>query len=135
MTTAYPYLRFSSTRQGRGDSTRRQSSWHEEVAKQEGWRLDYSLRLEDKGKSAYHGDHLKADLGRFLASINAGQVKPGSVLLFEEMDRLRAFGKNEKSGLFSAIFVIFSERSKPSRSEQILPSVRGHSHSGRPRAD
>jgi DNA invertase Pin-like site-specific DNA recombinase len=87
-TTAYPYLRYSSTRQGQGDSERRQSTWHEDVAKREGWELDYSFRLEDKGKSAFKGDHLKADLGRFLNAINTGHVKPGSVLMFEEMDRL-----------------------------------------------
>lgn len=85
---AYPYLRFSSTEQSKGDSTRRQSTWHVEIAQREGWILDTSLKLEDKGRSAFHGDHLKHDLGRFLSAINDGTVKPGSVLLFEELDRL-----------------------------------------------
>src|SRR5262249_28627614 len=75
-------------RQGEGDSFRRQSSWHEKVAQQEGWRLDYSLKLVDRGRSAFTGEHLKHDLGRFLQAINDDVVKPGSVLLVEEHDRL-----------------------------------------------
>jgi DNA invertase Pin-like site-specific DNA recombinase len=101
--TAYPYLRFSSNKQGKGDSTRRQSDWHEEVAKSEGWRLDYSFRLEDKGRSAFHGDRLKHDLGRFLAAINSGRIKPGSVLLFEEMDRLSRQKLSKAFALFIGI--------------------------------
>jgi hypothetical protein len=87
-TICYPYLRYSNTSQGKGDSTRRQTTWHEEIAKEEGWTLDNTFRMQDKGKSAFHGHHLKADLGEFLRAINDGRVRPGSVLAFEEMDRL-----------------------------------------------
>jgi DNA invertase Pin-like site-specific DNA recombinase len=87
-TLAYPYLRYSSARQKDGDSERRQGDWFAEVCKREGWQIDRSFPLEDKGKSAYHGEHLKANLGRFLEAVNAGRVPRGSVLLVEELDRL-----------------------------------------------
>jgi DNA invertase Pin-like site-specific DNA recombinase len=87
-TLAYPYLRYSSGRQGQGDSERRQGEWFAEVCKREGWQIDRSFVLEDRGKSAFKGDHLKADLGRFLEAVNAGRIPRGSVLLVEELDRL-----------------------------------------------
>jgi DNA invertase Pin-like site-specific DNA recombinase len=88
-TTAYPYLRFSSDRQAKGDSRRRQSKWHEEEANRYGWVLDRtSFKLKDEGRSAFTGENVKHDLGEFLAAVNGGSVKRGSVLLFEEMDRL-----------------------------------------------
>jgi DNA invertase Pin-like site-specific DNA recombinase len=105
MRVAYPYLRYSDSKQAKGDSARRQSSWHEETAKREGWTLDYSLKLEDKGRSAYHGDHLKYDLGRFLAHVNDGTVKSGSVLLFEELDRLSRQDLGKAFPLFTSILM------------------------------
>jgi DNA invertase Pin-like site-specific DNA recombinase len=87
-TLAYPYLRYSSGRQKEGDSERRQGEWFAEVCQREGWQIDRSFTLEDRGKSAFHGDHLKADLGRFLEAVNGGRVPRGSVLLVEELDRL-----------------------------------------------
>jgi DNA invertase Pin-like site-specific DNA recombinase len=85
---AYPYLRYSDPKQEDGDSERRQGDWHEQVCREEGWQIDLSFPLVDKGKSAYHGEHLKAALGKFLAAVNGGRIQPGSVLLVEELDRL-----------------------------------------------
>jgi DNA invertase Pin-like site-specific DNA recombinase len=81
-------LRYSTAEQGKGDSGRRQGDWFEAVCAKEGWQIDTSFPLEDKGKSAYKGDHLKADLGRFLQAVNSGRIPRGSVLLVEELDRL-----------------------------------------------
>jgi hypothetical protein len=88
MKVGHPYARHSEGRQGQGDSIRRQSAWHERIAENEGLTLDYSLNLIDRGKSAFHAEHLKAALGRFIAAIASGRVKPGEALLVEELDRL-----------------------------------------------
>jgi hypothetical protein len=85
---AFPLTRYSSGRQGKGDSTRRQEDWHREVCKQEGWQLDHRFNIVGKGESAFHGDNLKASLGAFLEAINADKVPRGSVLLAEELDRV-----------------------------------------------
>jgi hypothetical protein len=103
MRTGWPYLRYSEDRQGEGDSERRQTTWHDRKAREHGLRLDYSLKLEDKGKSAFHGEHLKADLGRFLNAINNNVVKPGDVFLFEEMDRLSRQDLSKALPLFLGI--------------------------------
>lgn len=45
--------------------------------------------LEDKGRSAWRGDHLKVgQLGKFKELIDAGEIEPGSVLVIENLDRL-----------------------------------------------
>ena len=88
VTLAYPYLRYSTGRQKEGDSERRQGEWFAAVCKREGWQIDRGFILEDRGKSAFHGDHLKANLGRFLEAVNGGRIPRGSVLLVEELDRL-----------------------------------------------
>jgi DNA invertase Pin-like site-specific DNA recombinase len=86
---AYPYLRYSGTEQAKGDSTRRQTAWHEEVCRQEGWQIDRSYEpLRDEGVSGFRGANLKADLGRFLRDIGTGRVRKGSILLAEELDRV-----------------------------------------------
>jgi DNA invertase Pin-like site-specific DNA recombinase len=92
---AYPYRRYSSSQQGDGDSIRRQKSWAEQVCASEGWTIDATFPLEDRGKSAYKGEHLKADLGRFLEAVNAGRIPRGSVLLVEELDRLDRRAKKQ----------------------------------------
>ena len=54
---AYPYLRFSTAEQGAGDSSRRQGDWFAKVCDQEGWQIDQTFPLEDRGKSAFKGEH------------------------------------------------------------------------------
>jgi hypothetical protein len=85
---AFPLTRYSSGRQRKGDSTRRQEDWHKEVCEQEGWVLDHRFNIVGKSESAFHGDNLKASLGRFLEAINADRVPKGAVLLAEELDRI-----------------------------------------------
>src|SRR5262249_32959717 len=58
-----------------------------EVCAEEGWQIDRTFPLADKGKSAFKGEHLKADLGRFLEAVNTERIPRGSVLLIEELDR------------------------------------------------
>ena len=86
---AYSYIRFSSPEQEKGDSLRRQIKLSEEYAKKRNLVLDDSMRLTDKGLSAFHGAHkAKGALGEFLKLVEAGKIPKGSVLLVENLDRL-----------------------------------------------
>jgi DNA invertase Pin-like site-specific DNA recombinase len=52
-----------------------------------GWPV--SETLEDLGRSAWKGDHLRVgNLGQFKARVDAGEIAPGSVLVVENIDRL-----------------------------------------------
>jgi hypothetical protein len=76
---AYSYFRFSSTKQERGDSLRRQTM------NRDGWLarnpvvvLDQSLTLADLGTSAFRGKHRtsdKAALFQFVRAVETGRVK------------------------------------------------------------
>lgn len=90
---AYSYRRFSSRRQADGSSLERQSELAREVCAEQGWTL---VDLPpDAGVSAFkvNGDERLAanmhrgNLGAFLAKCKAGEVKPGSVLIVERLDR------------------------------------------------
>lgn len=81
------YQRFSSANQIGNDSIRRQVEASEAYCAERGWKLDQTL--QDEAFSAYHGDHRKrGDLAGLLASVKAGQIPVGSVLICEAHDRL-----------------------------------------------
>jgi DNA invertase Pin-like site-specific DNA recombinase len=91
MPRAYSYRRFSSLKQSKGDSVRRQTEareryllTHPELV------LDDSLRMTDAGVSGFRGKNRQAGtaLAAFIAAIESGQVEPGSVLIIENLDRL-----------------------------------------------
>jgi hypothetical protein len=51
--------------------------------------LDTELTFEDLGKSAYRGANvMDGALGQFIEAVDSGQVKKGSYLLVENLDRL-----------------------------------------------
>jgi DNA invertase Pin-like site-specific DNA recombinase len=68
--TAYLYLRYSTDDQGSGDSARRQLSLGTEYAAKNGLNLK-------TGK-----------LGQFMKKLTGGEIKPGTLLLVEDIDRL-----------------------------------------------
>ncbi len=87
--------RFSTDKQDEGDSIRRQQNSFVRVCQR--WELQPSTRwtIFDKGLSGFTGDHLseKAELGRFLRALEAGQVRPEvsgqmPVLVWEAVDRM-----------------------------------------------
>src|SRR5436190_3739126 len=102
---AYSYLRFSSLQQAAGDSVRRQT------ANREAWleahpevRLDTSLVLEDRGRSAFRRKNWDTyALARFVDHVKGGRVKPGSYLLVENLDRLSRENAGEATELFLSI--------------------------------
>jgi DNA invertase Pin-like site-specific DNA recombinase len=89
MRRAYSYIRFSSAKQKRGDSRRRQTVFAERVCRENGWLLDDSLRLHDVGVSAYRSKNAKVGaLAEFLHAVESGRVAAGSALILENIDRL-----------------------------------------------
>jgi DNA invertase Pin-like site-specific DNA recombinase len=86
---AYSYLRFSSSKQGDGDSLRRQTVLRDAYCQKHGLILDETLDLNDLGVSGFTGANAKTGaLSRFLRAIEDGLVERGSVLIIENLDRL-----------------------------------------------
>ncbi|MBB5496895.1 recombinase family protein [Paraburkholderia sp. MM5384-R2] len=101
----YTYARFSSLQQADGSSIARQDAYAEAWAKQHGLILDRSLRMEDRGKSAHKGEHVKKGgaLGAFIERIKAGDVVPGDTLIVENLDRLSRQSAQNAQTQFNAI--------------------------------
>jgi len=92
MPIAYSYIRFSSERQAKGDSIRRQKDLATEYIERNPelrLELDTSLHLTDEGLSAYKGvAQSKGSLGVFIRLVEDGKIEKGSYLLVESLDRL-----------------------------------------------
>lgn len=73
-----PYVRFSDQKQERGSSRERQREIAADGNDRMGWTmLPY---VEDLGASAYHGDHLKGELGNLTARALAGEYPARTVI-------------------------------------------------------
>jgi len=89
MTTAYSYIRFSTVEQLKGNSLKRQLESSKKYADENGLELDTTLKMKDLGVSAYKGDNVTSGaLGSFIDAVNHGEIKEGSYLLVESLDRL-----------------------------------------------
>jgi DNA invertase Pin-like site-specific DNA recombinase len=85
----YSYLRCSTPEQLQGHSFIRQTEEAERYAAERGWELDQTLRLMDKGVSAFRGRNvLEGQLGEFIKHVETGEVPQGSILLVESLDRI-----------------------------------------------
>lgn len=89
-TLAIPYVRFSDTQQESGSSRERQREVTADAIARLGWTA--APFVEDLGKSAYHGDHLKGELGKLTARVLAGEYLAGTVIVAERIDRLSRQG-------------------------------------------
>jgi DNA invertase Pin-like site-specific DNA recombinase len=89
---AYSYLRFSHPDQAKGDSLRRQTELRDAWLARNHAALDTSLTLEDKGVSAFNGDHRgnpdRHALAAFVSLVTKGRISRGSYLIVENLDRL-----------------------------------------------
>jgi hypothetical protein len=88
----FSYDRFSSKKQEKGDSIRRQTTAAKEWAERNGMRLD-ARTYADLGLSGFHAEHLKnPDLGglaTFLRAVERKSLPSGPVyLVVENLDRL-----------------------------------------------
>jgi DNA invertase Pin-like site-specific DNA recombinase len=89
MRSAYSYVRFSTKRQARGDSLRRQLAATRAYCVQKGLALDEGLCYQDLGISAFKGRN--GDVGALAAlreAVQIGRVPPGAVIVVESLDRL-----------------------------------------------
>lgn len=93
MPTAYVYSRFSSVKQEKGHSLKRQRDLAQQWLETKGKELDVvedtSLNLTDSGLSGYKGTHRKKGaLGVLERMIEDSLIEEGSYLLVENLDRL-----------------------------------------------
>lgn len=103
MRRAYSLIRFSSWKQVKGQSKRRQMEWGEALCLRNGWHLDTSLRCE-KPVSGFRGQQRKVGpLAEFLAGVEQGRVTSGSILLVESLDRMGREEMDEALYLFLGI--------------------------------
>jgi DNA invertase Pin-like site-specific DNA recombinase len=104
MKRAYSYVRFSSKKQLKGDSRRRQLKLSTAWCQKHGYALDETLRLEDLGVSAYRGRNVTdGAFAGFVEAVRTGHVPRGSVLLLESLDRLSRDQIGEALNLFMSL--------------------------------
>ena len=97
----YSYVRFSSEKQLKGDSLRRQNELIEKYTKKHGYELDEEFRYVDLGISAFHGKNVKeGKLKYFLDAIKENKVAENSILLIESLDRLTRLAPMEAMTIF-----------------------------------
>ena len=102
MAVVYSYIRFSTIKQEKGDSLRRQLEGEKWI--NENGHTKASLTLHDLGVSAFRGANKHAGaLRTFLDLIENGQVEKGSILLVEHLDRLSRQGVQHALPLFLQI--------------------------------
>ena len=83
---AFSYVRFSSIKQAKGDSLRRQTEAVDRYVKANNLVLDTSLSMKDEGISAFSGANIQEGaLGVFLALVKGGKIPKGSVLIVESL--------------------------------------------------
>lgn len=100
MTRVISYTRFSSARQAKGDSYRRQTEMAMKWCRDNGHVLDTELTLEDLGVSGYSGANVKKGALAVLQEMLAmGQIEPGTILLIEAFDRLTRMNIMQAYGL------------------------------------
>src|SRR5258708_3595890 len=107
---AVSYTRFSTLEQKKGQSASRQKEAFEKWCKEHGYTPSQE-RFLDEGKSAFKGSNLakatgqraEGDLRRFLSLVEAGRIRPGTVLVCEEFSRLSRLPMSKAVGLFMGI--------------------------------
>ena len=86
---AYSYERVSSGSQLSGRGLERQGDMAADWCQRNGYQLDTTLDLSDRGKSAYKGRNLShGALGKFLELAQQGDLGTAPTLLIEAVDRL-----------------------------------------------
>lgn len=135
MGLVYSYIRFSDAKQAAGASLERQREYARRWASDNGLTLDESLSMSDEGLSAYHQRHItQGALGAFLAAIEDGRVRPGSVLVVEGLDRLSRAAPIQAQGQLAQIInagitVVTASDGKVYSSESLLKNPMDLIHS------
>lgn len=101
---AISYARFSSKRQAKGHSLKRQLEAVEKYAAEHGLVIDTSLSAVDLGFSAYNQANVrKGALGGLLKAIEQGKVPVGATLIIEGFDRLSRASPLDALAVFTDI--------------------------------
>lgn len=135
MGLVYSYIRFSDAKQAAGASLERQREYARRWAADNGLTLDESLSMRDEGLSAYHQRHItQGALGAFMAAIEDGRVRPGSVLVVEGLDRLSRAAPIQAQGQLAQIInagitVVTASDGKVYSSESLLKNPMDLIHS------
>lgn len=104
----YSYIRYSSERQGKGNSIERQKSYIAEMAKQIAAEYDLEIfeEYEDLGVSAYKGKNVQEGaLSDFIAQVESGVIPKGSFLLIESLDRFSRQNAMQAVNLFTSLLL------------------------------
>lgn len=103
----YKYIRFSSIQQAKGSSFARQNERIDKYAKENGFEVNDSFKLQDLGKSGFHGLNKEIDqgLGRFILAIDEGLIPTDgtSYLAIEQFDRLSRESINKAKATLESI--------------------------------
>lgn len=101
----FSYARFSDPSQGAGHSIERQEEYAPRFCLENGLEFNEEISFRDEGRSAFKGAHLcgKGELARFLQFVEAGYVKPGDVLIVENLDRMSRLPLFEAEKLLQSI--------------------------------
>lgn len=104
MQYAIPYRRFSSDKQAKGDSTRRQGNDFARFCERHGLAPWEEYAINDDGVSGWKGHNAReGTLADFLALVKSGKVPRGTVLVVENQDRLSRDQVNNTLQLFNQI--------------------------------
>lgn len=99
---AHNYRRFSSGKQAKGSTLDRQEEFALSLCAKNGWQL--SEIVIDAGKSGWKGKNAATgNLKGFLDAIQSGKVRPGEILIIENLDRLSRDEILPALNLFSSI--------------------------------
>lgn len=102
MALVFSYVRYSTRKQMKGDSLRRQMELGERWITENNHTLA-TRTIHDLGVSAFKGrNRHKGALSRFLADVGT-RIPQGSILLVENLDRLSREGMDEAGDLFKQI--------------------------------
>ncbi len=100
---AYSYIRFSTKRQGKGDSLVRQLNKSREYAAANNLDLQEAT-FEDLGVSAFDRSNVtRGALAAFITAVESGAIERGSSLLVESLDRLSRSDLMDAMGLLSRL--------------------------------
>jgi DNA invertase Pin-like site-specific DNA recombinase len=103
--SAISYLRFSSSKQKKGASYDRQIEATEKFCAQNN--LILIDQIEDKGISGWNEDNLEetAALGKLIKLIELGQIKKGTTLIVENLDRITRANLTKAVNLITTILL------------------------------
>lgn len=100
---AYIYSRYSTAKQSKGDSLRRQHEECFKFASELGVPIDTSLP-PDKGISGFKGfNRIRGALGSFIKRVEAGEIARGSYLLVDSMDRISREDETQVLNLLTSL--------------------------------